>query len=169
MDLAYFYISINNARSYRVPEGDRMFLPESGVKLNLDDYFDTLLNSFTAADFDISMEVWGWIGPDLKLVGTFKTTIHRSVLLVCSEEGEGKCSGNGDGEWLTEVNFSDQKPVKDQILHVQVDQQPDSKRQTRYVYQFADTPYPNDLFFDVNGLISSGCGYIIKYSIRQIE
>jgi hypothetical protein len=29
-------------------------------------------------------------------------------------------------------------------------------------YQFADTPYPNDLFFDINGLISSSCGYIIK-------
>ena len=115
MDLAYLYMSINNARSYRIPEGDRMFLPDSGMKLNLDDYFDTLLNSFTAADFDISMEVWGWIGSDLKLVGTYKTTIHRSVLLVCSEEGEGKCSGNGDGAWLTEINFSDQKPVKDQF------------------------------------------------------
>ena len=105
-----------------------MFLPGSGMKLNLDDYFDTTAEFFhRSADFDISMEVWGWIGPDLKLVGTYKTTIHRAVLLVCSEEGEGKCSGNGDGEWLTEINFSDQKPVKDQYLYVQVDQRSNSK------------------------------------------
>ena len=161
MDLAYLYMSINNARSYRIPEGDRMFLPGSGMKLNLDDYFDTLLDSFTAADFDISMEVWGWIGPDLKLVGTYKTTIHRSVLLVCSEEGEGKCSGNGDGEWLTEINFSDQKPVKDQIYMFKwISSQ--TQKTDQVCYQFAYTPYPNDLFFDINGLISSGCSYIIK-------
>jgi hypothetical protein len=161
MDLAYLYMSINNARSYRIPEGDRMFLPGSGMKLNLDDYFDTLLDSFTAADFDISMEVWGWIGSDLKLVGTYKTTIHRSVLLVCSEEGEGKCSGNGDGEWLTEINFSDQKPVKDQIYMFKwISSQ--TQKTDQVCYQVAYTPYPNDLFFDVNGLVSSVCGYIIK-------
>ena len=161
MDLAYLYMSINNARSYRIPEGDRMFLPGSGMKLNLDDYFDTLLGSFTAADFDISMEVWGWIGSDLKLVGTYKTTVHRSVLLVCSQEGEGKCSGNGDGEWVTEINFSDQKPVKEQIYMFKwISSQ--TKKTNQVCYQFAYTPYPNDLFFDVNGLVSSSCGSIIK-------
>ncbi len=161
MDLAYLYMSINNARSYRVPEGDRMFLPGSGMKLNLYDYFDTLLGSFTAADFDISMEVWGWIGPDLKLVGTYQTTIHRSVLLVCSEEGEGKCSGNGDGEWLTEINFSDQKPVKDQFYMFKwISSQTEKTNQV--CYQFADSPYPNDFFFDIKSPIESWCSPIIK-------
>jgi hypothetical protein len=160
MDLAYFYISINNARSYRVPEGDRMFLPDSGMKLNLDDYFDTLLGSFTAADFDISMEVWGWIGPDLKLVGTFKTTIHRSVLLVCSEEGEGKCSGNGDGEWLTEINFSDQKPVKDQIYMFKwISSQ--RQKSDRVCYQYSASPYRDESMFNINEPIESQCGSII--------
>lgn len=171
MDLAYLYLSINDTRSIRIPEGDRMFLPSSGVELNLYDYFDTLLSSFSAADFDISMEVWGWVGSELKFVGIYKTTIHRSVLLVCSQEGEGKCSGNGDGEWLTEINFSDQKPIKDQVYEFKWISSQTSKT-NEVCYQFAAGPFPDETFWNMNKPISSGCGYILsdnKYIVSNEE
>ncbi len=161
MNLAYMYISINDNQPFRLPEGDRMFLPESGVKLDLYDYFDTLLGSFTEPDFDISLEVWGWVGAELKFVGNYKTTIHRSVLLVCSQEGENACSGNGDGEWMTEINFSDQKPVKDQIYKFKWISSKISKTE-EVCYQFAAGAFPDDTFWNMNELISSQCGYIIK-------
>ena len=161
MDLAYLYLSINNARSVRVPEGDRMFLPDSGMKLNLYDYFNTLLGSFNATDFDISMEVWGWTGSTLKFVGNYQTTIHRSVLLVCSEEGKGKCSGNGDGEWLAEINLSDNKPIKDQIYEFKW-MSSETSKSDQVCYQFADGPYWDDNIFHLSKPISSMCGYILK-------
>jgi hypothetical protein len=96
MDLAYFYIqqvSSNNIRTqgWRVPEGTRSFLPESGVKLNLYNYLSTILDTLPDPDLDLVLQVWGWSGSKLVHAGDFQVSLHRSVLLFCSVEGEGGC------------------------------------------------------------------------------
>ncbi len=158
MDLAYLYLSVDGSSSIRVPDGHRMFQPESGVKLNIFDYLSEKMPTFIAADFTLSMEVWGWSGGELKFVGTFEDTVHRSVLLVCSQEGEGTCS-NGQGTWITEINFSDQKPLNEQIYEFKW-LAPGYSETDEVCIQAAAAPYPNDEFWNMGFKpIYSGCYY----------
>jgi LysM repeat protein len=158
MDLAYLYLSLDGSSSIRVPEGHRMFQPDSGVKLNLFDYLSEKMPTFTAADFSLSMEVWGWSGGELQFVGHFEDTVHRSMLLVCSQEGEGACSSGG-GTWMTEINFSDHKPVNEQVYEFKWIATQRSEADEVCI-QAAAAPYPNDSFWDMGFKpISSGCYY----------
>jgi LysM repeat protein len=156
MDLAYFYLKINNSRGFRVPEGGRSFLPASGVQFNIFDYLDTVVEKYPQPDLDLSMEVWGWSGGKLVSVGTFKTAVHRAVLMVCSVEGEGGCTGGGGGHWVTETNISPDKPIKDQIFEMRW--QTTSLTEVQQVCdQLAALPYPDDSYWTQNLLISAGC------------
>ncbi len=156
MDLAYFYLKINNSRGFRVPEGGRSFLPASGIQFNIFDYLDTVVDKYPQPDLDLSMEVWGWSGGKLVNAGTFKTAVHRAVLMVCSVEGEGGCTGGGGGQWVTETNISPDKPLKDQIFEMRW--QTTSLTDVEQVCdQLAALPYPNDSYWTQNLLISAGC------------
>ncbi len=116
LDTAYLYIQINNSQAVRVPEGDRMFLPHSGQKFNLDTYLDSLVDTVQIADLQVHMEVWGWQSGSLVYVGDLDRTIHRTVLTVCSKEGEGACTAGGGGVWVREMNIlsKDIKPLDQQ-------------------------------------------------------
>lgn len=104
-DTAYLYLQINDSQAVRVPEGDRMFLPDSGVNFNLDLYLDSLVNSLTDTDLSVHMEIWGWQGGKLIYIGDLDHNVHRTVLTVCSVEGEGGCTNGGVGEWVREMNI----------------------------------------------------------------
>lgn len=122
LDLAYFYIQQMSGKmrtqAWRVPEGSRVFLPESGVKFNLYHYLDTVPDLRLAADLELLLDLWGWSGGQLVHAGTYQISLHRSILLLCSVEGEGGCTGGGGGEWLPEINLSTAKPVSEQDYEV---------------------------------------------------
>jgi hypothetical protein len=158
MDLAYLYLSVDDSSSMRVPEGHRMFQPQSGVKLNIYDYLSEKMPAFTAADFNLKMEVWGWSGGELKFVGNFEDTIHRTLLLVCSQEGEGACTGGG-GTWVTQINFSDQKPVNEQVFEFKWIATTRSEAEDVCI-QAAAAPYPDGTYWNMGYKpIYAGCYY----------
>ena len=159
MDLAYFYLKIDNSRGFRVPEGGRSFLPASGVQFNIFDYLDTVVDKYPQPDLDLTMEVWGWSDGKLVNVGTFKTAVHRAVLMVCSVEGEGACTGGGGGQWVTETNLSPDKPIEGQVFEMRW--QTTSQTDVEQVCdQLAAKPFANDNYWSQNLLISAGCRWI---------
>ncbi len=105
VDTAYLYLQINDSQAIRVPEGDRMFLPGSGVKFNLDLYLDSLVELRQFTDMNVHLEIWGWQGGELVYVGDLDRYVHRTVLSVCSVEGEGGCTDGGVGDWVFEMNI----------------------------------------------------------------
>ncbi len=64
LDTAYLYVQINDSQAIRVPEGDRMFLPGSGVKFNLNTYLDNLVEIRHLTDLKVHLEIWGWQGSE---------------------------------------------------------------------------------------------------------
>lgn len=161
MDLAYFYIQQdlgNNQFSpgWRVPEGDRTFQPDSGIKLNLYSYLTTQPQLNELADLDLLLQIWGWSGGNLIHAGDFSVSIHRSILLVCSVEGEGGCTGNGGGQWLSEINISTAKPLNEQKYEIRWLASTLSPLRDVCI-QLASGPYPNEDFWQVNLPISSYC------------
>lgn len=119
IDMAYFYFqySVGDgplSKGWRVPAGERTFVPNTGKLFDLNVYLDEIASIVGEADYKINMEVWGWLGGKLVHVGNFKTQIIRPVLLVCSKEGDGACS-KGDGVWSTKINMSETKPVNEQV------------------------------------------------------
>lgn len=123
MDLAYFYLQVENtesgtSRGFRIPEGTRFFQPESGHKLNLVNYLSDYLDIVQDTDLDALLDVWAWSGGKLNHLGNYSIKIHRTVLMICSVEGEGGCTGGGGGQWQTELALSDTKPVADQVYEI---------------------------------------------------
>ncbi len=156
MDMAYFYIQINGSRGVRVPEGDRTYLPGSGIQFNINSYLDTLLDSVQQPDLDLSLEVWGWSGGQLTFAGNFKTTIHRSVLTVCSVEGKGGCTGSGGGKWVSEVNLLPDIPIQNQSFEFRW-QSTSLSDVNQVCSELAAGPFPNDDYWSVDLPISAGC------------
>jgi hypothetical protein len=118
-DMAYFYIQINDSAGVRVPEGNRTFLSGSGGTFNIRNYLETVIDKFPDADLNLKMEIWVWSAGKLKHLGNFQTNFHRSVLLVCSKQGEGSCtSKEGTGVWGTDVNLDSSIPLKDQVYEL---------------------------------------------------
>ena len=100
LDAAYVYVQINDSKAVRVPGGDRMFLPGSGEKFNLDRYLNSLVDDLNTPDLRIHLEVWGWQGGNLVYAGQLDRNVYRTLLQVCSVEGEGGCTNGGSGEWV---------------------------------------------------------------------
>lgn len=122
LDLAYFYIQQvsgeSKTQAWRVPEGSRTFLPESGVKLNLYNYLDSVADLRMAPDLELEMDLWGWSGGTLIHAGAYHLSLHRSILLICSVEGAGGCTGGGGGQWLPEITLSTSKAVSEQAYEI---------------------------------------------------
>lgn len=100
LDAAYVYVQINDSQAVRVPEGDRMFLPGSGERFNLDRYLHGLADTLNTPDLRVHMEVWGWQDGTLVYAGQLDRNVHRTLLQVCSIEGKGGCTNGGSGEWV---------------------------------------------------------------------
>jgi hypothetical protein len=100
LDAAYVYVQINDSQAVRVPEGDRMFLPGSGEKFNLDRFLNGLVDNLDTPDLRVHMEVWGWQGGKLVYAGQLDRNVYRTLLQVCSVEGQGGCTNGGSGEWV---------------------------------------------------------------------
>jgi hypothetical protein len=115
LDTAYLYIRIGDSAAVRVPEGDRFFLPNSGVLFNLRDYFDSISDELQTPDLEADLEVWGWLSGQLIYAGKYQYELHHTVLSVCSQEGEGTCA-SGMGEWTNEMTILPNSviPLKDQ-------------------------------------------------------
>ena len=105
VDTAYLYLQINGSQAIRVPEGDRMFLPGSGVNFNLDLYLDNMEELRQYTDLNVHLEIWGWQAGELIYVGDLDRSVHRTVLSVCSVEGEGGCTDGGVGDWVYEMSI----------------------------------------------------------------
>ncbi len=105
LDTAYLYVQINGNQAERVPKGNQMFLPNSGVKFNINSYLESRDDLMTMTDFNVHMEIWGWQGGELRFAGNVDHTVHRTVLLVCDTEGEGKCFEGSLGNWDTEMTI----------------------------------------------------------------
>jgi len=159
MDLAYFYIQqvIDETRTqaWRVPEGDRTFLPQSGLKLNIYQYIDSVPQLRQQPDLVLDLQVWGWSGGSLVHAGDFRISLHRSILLVCSQEGAGACT-QGGGEWLPEMVMSTAKPVSEQGYEIYWAASKYSPVND-VCFQLAASPYPNDDFWQVSLPIRSYC------------
>ena len=170
VEQAYVYVSVNGGKWDRVPEGQRNFLKGSGYTFDLKLYLDGLIATLPDTDLEVDLEVWGWDGFTVKFIGKYHYSIHRTVLSVCSQEGENACSGGG--EWVTETNISPDKPLKDQIFAFQwkTSSQVQSKD---YVYQMASAPFAdpkphvtsggNDLIDSTMGTFSSSGGGFKEY------
>jgi LysM repeat protein len=161
MDLAYFYIqqvSSNNIRTrgWRVPDGARSFLPESGVNLNLYTYLSTILDKLPDPDLDLLLQVWGWSGSKLVHAGDFQVSLHRSVLLFCSVEGEGGCTGGGGGQWLPEIAMTNDKPTNEQKYEVMWLASEVSPMKD-ICFQLSAGGFPNEDFWQMNLPIESYC------------
>lgn len=100
LDAAYLYVQINDSQAVRVPEGDRMFLPGYGEKFNLDRYLNGLVDTLNTPDLRVHLEVWGWQGGSLVYAGQLDRNVHRTLLQVCSREGEGGCTTGSSGKWV---------------------------------------------------------------------
>ena len=160
MDVAYFYIQriIDDTRTqaWRVPEGSRTFLPESGVKLNLFTYLDTVPGLRETPDLVLELQLWGWAGGKLVHAGDFKISLHRSLLLICSVEGAGGCTGGGGGEWQQEMLMTNVKPVSEQAYEVKWLTTNLSPVEDVCI-QLGAGPYPDNNFWNVNLPIRSYC------------
>jgi LysM repeat protein len=161
MDLAYFYLQINGARGIRVPEGDRTFLPASGTQLNLNTYLDTLIDTVQQPDLDLSLEVWGWSGGQLTFAGKVQTSLHRSVLTVCSVEGAGGCTGSGGGKRVGEANLLPNIPIQDQSFEFRW-QSTSLSKVKQLCSELAAGPFPDDNYWNVALPISAGCDPTVK-------
>jgi LysM repeat protein len=157
MDLAYFYLQINGARGIRVPEGDRSFLPGSGTQLNINTYLDTLIDTVQQPDLDLSLEVWGWSGGQLIYAGKVQTSLHRSVLTVCSVEGAGGCTGSGGGTWVGEANLLPNIPIQDQSFEFRW-QSTSLSKVFQLCSELAAGPFPNNTdYWNLDQPIFAGC------------
>ena len=110
-DLAYVYVTINKTHSERLPQGSGKFLPGSGYRFDLNKYLDGLIDEFQQPSLDIEMEVWGWQGWSLVEIGNLAFKYDRTVLTVCTKEGEAAC---GEAPWGGEVTLSNYKPLMEQ-------------------------------------------------------
>lgn len=151
MDTAYLYLQTNGAQAVRIPGGDRTFLPGSGIRFNIYDYLDSLIYQLQEPDLDLHMEVWGWQGGKLTFAGEFNTTIHRSVITICSIEGIGSCT-NGNGEWMGWLTLPEDRPLKD--LKYEVHWQTTNMTTADSIYiQLAAAPFTGNGFSGTSNLL----------------
>jgi hypothetical protein len=107
--LAYLYVSTDIGVWERIPEQGK-FLKWVG-KFNVNEYVDGLIVSNPATSLHLIIEVWGWVGSQVQLLGTIERNIHRSVLMVCSKGG-GQCGNFGPGSgWVTDLELPDTIPL----------------------------------------------------------
>jgi LysM repeat protein len=153
MDVAYLYVQINGSAGVRVPDGNRTFLPGSGQRFNLTGYLDSIVEQVQAPDLEIDMEVWGWAGGALEFVGKVHTTVNRTVLLACSQEGQGACS-TGGAPWTGAVTVRTDKPIADQVFEFRWETTGLIKA-TDLVQQISADAYTGPGVRDTHGIISS--------------
>jgi hypothetical protein len=154
MDTAYLYLQINGSGAVRVPEGNRMFLPGSGMRFNIYNYLSTQIDKVQSPDLKLHMEVWGWQGGALKYAGAFDTETHGTVLTICSVEGEGACT-NGNGSWVGSVNLGHNKPLKDQVYDMRWQVTSLTTAEDLHFW-LAQQSIPDDASWDQHGLIFAG-------------
>lgn len=153
MDVAYLYVQINGSAGVRVPDGNRTFLPGSGQRFNLTGYLDSIVEQVQAPDLEIDMEVWGWAGGALQFVGKIHTTVNRTVLLACSQEGQGACSAGG-ASWTSAVTVRNDKPIAEQVFEFRWETTGLIKA-TDLVQQISADAYTGPAVRDTHSIISS--------------
>ncbi len=152
MDLAYMYLQINGSKAQRVPEGDRFFQPGSGLTFNLLKYIDSMSTELPASDLQLHMEVWGWSGAQLVYVGEFDTSIHRTVLQICSVPGPGNCASSTWGKWISLVDLPKGDVLK--MLEYDVRWQVSSLATANHMhYTLAATPFRSEKANDAGNVL----------------
>ncbi len=156
LDMAYLYLQINGGQAVRIPEGSRSFLPGSGMKFNIYDYLNSRIDELQEPDLALNMEVWGWSGGGLLYVGPFSTIVHRTILTICSVEGDGGCTGGGGGNWVSTINLPQllEKPLAQLVYEVRWRVTSLSPTDGLYL-QLASGDFFGDRYDQVHGLISA--------------
>jgi LysM repeat protein len=154
LDMAYLYLQINGGQGMRVPEGNRSFLPGSGMKFNIYDYLNSRIDEIQEPDLALNMEVWGWSGGGLLYAGSFSTMVHRTILTICSVAGEGGCTGGGGGSWVSTISLPPDQPLADLVYEVRWRVTSLSPTDGLY-FQLASGEFFGDLYNQVHGLLSA--------------
>jgi hypothetical protein len=151
LDMAYLYLQINGGQGVRIPEGNRSFLPGSGMKFNIYDYLNSRIDEIQEPDLALNMEVWGG---GLLYAGSFSTMVHRTILTICSVEGEGGCTGGGGGRWVSTINIPAEKPMSELVYELRWRVTSLSPTDGLYM-QLASGEFFGDYYNQVHGLISA--------------
>ncbi len=93
-ELAYLYASLDDGPWHRLPEGDEFFTPTGG-KLDLSGYLEPLLKAYPQARI-ADLDVWGWVGGEVKDLGPLTITLDRTSLEYCILS-PAPCSGDVAG------------------------------------------------------------------------
>lgn len=97
-ELAYLYTSLDDGPWHRLPEGDEFFTPTGG-KLDLSGYLEPLLKAYPQARI-ADLDVWGWVGGEVKDLGPLTITLDRTSLEYCILS-PAPCSGDVAGTMWT--------------------------------------------------------------------
>ncbi len=160
-DQAYFYLSINNSGSFRLP-------PDPNTFLTLPDGFfipDEQIKTFVqpaAEDLAVEIDAWGWSAGQLLHIGTFQRTVPAlkqkntapadytaSELRLCDIVNTIYCGSEGLSEYVTEASSSDYVAWPFRWL-------PDPSNADHGLWQVAVSAFPNDCDVNPPGLIASG-------------
>jgi hypothetical protein len=160
VNLAYLYIGVNDTFWDRVPPGSSNFLSGSGYIFDLNKYLAGLLDKIQDPDLGVTIQVWGWQGGQVGLIGTYTAKVHRAVLIVCSQEGKNQCQGlGGSAAWTREVTMPTDKPLEDVFYDLYLNLSP-AMESTKQIYQVSYKPFPGPKYNDGNGTFSSWLIYM---------
>ena len=156
VNLAYLYVGINGTFWERIPPGSSKFLSGSGYQFNLNEYLASLISQVQATDLEVTIEVWGWQGDQVGLIGSYTGSIRRAVLTVCSQEGKTMCQGaGGSAGWTGEVFLSTEKPLQEQYYDLRLELSQLLKSDSQ-IYQVSYKPFSGPGFQDSQGILFSG-------------
>ncbi|HZY45675.1 MAG TPA: Ig-like domain-containing protein, partial [Anaerolineae bacterium] len=160
-DQAYFYLSINNSGSIRVPADPNAFITHMP-----DGYFipDEQIKNFVkpaAEDLAVEIDAWGWSAGQLLHIGTFQRTVPAlkqnttlpadytaSQLLLC-DIPTSHCEKEGLSSYVTEAYSSDYLGWGFRWL-------PDPSNADHGLWQVSVSAFPNDCAVNPPDLIATG-------------
>jgi hypothetical protein len=145
MDNIYLYLSVNGGDWQRIPAVPDWFLVPENNQLDLNPFIDQL--GELPPNSTLSMEVWGWSGGELFLVGVLTKTLSRTDLYVCSQAVECK-QGLG---WSDEITI----PSDEQYQDRQFRWSTNAPAATTGIWQVSTQPFPKTLQLDPPGLLET--------------
>ena len=146
VDSLYLYYSINNNNWQRIPAIPDWFLTSEDNLYDLTSFLGNL--DELPPNSIIDMEVWGWQGNDLSLLGRLHYEVNNSALWICSQASACK-QGSG---WTTEYSINSESETSDRQLQWTTNaSQADSG-----IWQVSSLPFPNEISLDPPGLLLSG-------------
>jgi LysM repeat protein len=146
VDSLYLYLSINGGDWQRIPANPDWFLVSKTNQFDLNPFIDQL--GGLLPNSMLTMEVWGWQGGQLSLLGTMTKILSRTELWGCSQAGE--CQ-QGLG-WFSEITIPSDAQDQDRQFRWTTD----APGATAGIWQVSTQPFPETSVLDPPGLLQSG-------------